>query len=95
MKRRLLLGLLLVATLLSMRTLALANGVEQTWIPGIYDDGDVDDALALAGSKAIECAAVPGVPTPDTVMGRIMAVRVSDPETVSTVALSSRAPPLV
>ena len=95
MKRRLLLGLLLVATLLSMRTFALANGVEQTWIPGIYDDGDVDDALALAGSKAIECAAAPDVPAPDAVMGRIVVVRVSDPEAVSTVALSGRSPPLL
>jgi len=95
MKRRLLLGLLLVATLLSMRTLALANGVEQTWIPGIYDDGDVDDALALAGSKAIECAAAPDLPSPDVIMGRIVAVRVSDPATVSVVALPGRSPPLL
>jgi hypothetical protein len=59
MNRRLFLGLLLVAALLSLRSAVFACGIEETWIPGIYDGGDTDDALALAGFKALEAVASP------------------------------------
>jgi hypothetical protein len=95
MKRRVLLGLLLVATLLSLRPVVFACGIEQTWIPGIYDGGDTDDALALAGSKAIEPTVAPVVPAPDVLISRLALAPSSDPGSFSTVAVSSRAPPLL
>ena len=95
MKRRLLLGLLLIATLLSLRAAVFACGIEETWIPGIYDGGDTDDALALAGSKALEAAVAPELPSPDIIVSRVVVARASDPGSFRVVALSSRAPPLL
>ena len=95
MKRRLLLGLLLVAALLSLRSLVFACGIEETWIPGIYDGGDTDDALALAGSKALEAAASPVLPAPDVVFSPVVVALAVDPGSFSVVALPSRSPPLL
>jgi hypothetical protein len=95
MKRRLLLGLLLAAALLSLRSVVFACGIEETWIPGIYDGGDTDDALALAGSKALESAASPVLPAPDVVFSRAVVPLAADPSSFSVVALPSRSPPLL
>jgi hypothetical protein len=95
MKRRLLLGLVLVATLLSLRPLVFACGLEETWIPGIYDGGDTDDALALAGSKAIAPEVSPVVPAADLLLNRATLTLTEDPESHNAVAVSSRAPPLL
>ena len=95
MKRRLLFGLLLVATLLSLRTLVFACGVEETWIPGIYDAGDIDDALALAGFKAIASEVAPVVPAADLLLSRVTLTLSPDPESHNAVVVSTRAPPLL
>lgn len=95
MKRRLFLGLLLVAALLSLRSAVFACGIEETWIPGIYDGGDTDDALALAGFKALEAVASPEFPAPDVVISRVIVVVAADPGSFSVVALPGRSPPLL
>lgn len=95
MNRRLLLGLLLVVALLSLRSAVFACGIEETWIPGIYDGGDTDDALALAGFKALEAAASPEFPAPDLVISRVVVATAANPGSFSVVALPGRSPPLV
>jgi len=42
--------LLLVAVWVLVRPLAAASPPDPTWIAGVYDDGDLDDAVLLAGS---------------------------------------------
>jgi hypothetical protein len=95
MKRRLLLGLVLVATLLSLRPLVFASGLEQTWIPGVYDAGDTDDALALSGNKAIGPAASPDVQAATVLVSALSSASHSDPKSRTAVAVPSRAPPLL
>jgi hypothetical protein len=95
MKRRLLFGFLLVATLLTLRSAVLSCGIEQTWIPGLYDGGDTDNVLALSSAKAIDPAASPRVHSANT-LGRGLAVAaLADPQGRSVVADPSRAPPLL
>jgi hypothetical protein len=93
--RLLLLGLFLVATLLSLRPLVFASGLEQTWIPGIYDAGDTDDALALSGNKAIGPAASPVVRAAALLVSSLAAASPADPKSRTAVAVPSRAPPLL
>jgi hypothetical protein len=95
MKRRLLLGLLLIATLLSLRPLVFASGLEQTWISGVYDAGDTDDALALSSFKAIGPGASPLVPAADVLLTAVAAASLADPKSRTVVAAPSRAPPLL
>jgi hypothetical protein len=95
MKRRLLLGLLLIATLLSLRPLVFASGLEQTWISGVYDAGDTDDALALSSFKAIGPGAPPPVQTAHVLHSALAAASLADPESRTVVAVPSRAPPLL
>jgi hypothetical protein len=95
MKRRLLLGLVLVGTLVSLRPLVFASGLEQTWIPGIYDAGDTDDALALSGNKAIGPAASPVVQAATVLISALASASPADPKSRTAVAVPSRAPPLL
>lgn len=95
MKRRLLFGLLLVATLLSLRSVVLSCGLEQTWIPGVYDGGDTDDVLALSSVKAIDPAASPRVHSGDALVRALVVSALADPQGRSVVADPSRAPPLL
>jgi hypothetical protein len=95
MKRRLLLGLLLVATLVSLRPLVFAAGLEQTWIPGFYDAGDTDDALALSSFKAIGPGTPPLVQAANVLLSALAAASLADPESRTVVAAPSRAPPLL
>lgn len=95
MSRRLLLTFVLVASLLSLRSLVLASGMEQTWIPGIYDAGDLDDAFALSNLKALGAPAPPRVDASAAVLARIeSAAPDATPGRVGRTA-SSRAPPLL
>jgi hypothetical protein len=94
MGRRVLLSFVLVASLLSLRSLVLASGIEQTWIPGIYDAGDLDDAFALTSLKALGAPAPPRVDASARVVAR---VEPAAPDTTLSRAVSttpSRAPPL-
>ncbi len=95
MKRRLLFGLLLVATLLSLRSAVLACGIEQTWIPGMYDGGDTDNVLALSSVKAIDPAASPRAHAADALVSALTIPAHADPQGRSVVADPSRAPPLL
>jgi hypothetical protein len=94
MSRRILLSLVLVASLLSLRSLVLAAGIEQTWIPGIYDAGDLDDTFALSSFKALGASGPPRIDASTRVVARVESPA---PEAILSRAVctaSSRAPPL-
>ena len=95
MKRRLLFGLLLVATLLTLRSAVLSCGIEQTWIPGLYDAGDADNVLALSSVKAVDPAASPRAQAADALVRALTIPTLADPRGRSVVADPSRAPPLL
>lgn len=95
MKRRLLIGLLLVATLLSLRPVVLSYGIEHTWIPGIYDAGDLDAALAVLGAKAIDAAPSPRAHAADLLISTLPATALPALGGRNVVAGHSRAPPLL
>lgn len=93
MNRRILLSVVLVASLLSLRSLVLASGIEQTWIHGIYDAGDLDDAFVLSSFKALGAATPPRADTSTAVVARVeSAVPDATPSRAVRTA-SSRAPP--
>ena len=94
MSRRILLSFVLVASLLSLRPLVLAAGIEQTWIHGIYDAGDLDDTFALSSFKALGAS---GPPRVDASTRVVAGVEFPVPEAILSRAVctaSSRAPPL-
>lgn len=94
MSRRILVSFVLVASLLSLRSLVLASGFEQTWIHGLYDAGDLDDAFALSNLKAFGTPAPPRVDASARVVARVAtAVPDAAPGRAARSA-SSRAPPL-
>jgi hypothetical protein len=95
MTRRLLVGALLVMAVMGLRPVLYASGVEQTWIPGIYDAADLDDALALSSLKAIGGVPSPMVQASDVLISRLAFTHPTDPESPSLVTASSRAPPLL
>lgn len=95
MSRRLLLTFVLVASLLSLRPLVLASGIEQTWIPGIYDAGDLDDAFALSNLKALGAPAPPRVDASAAVLARIESAGPDATPARVVRTASSRAPPLL
>lgn len=94
MSRRILLSFVLVASLLSLRPLVLASGIEQTWIPGIYDGGDLDDAFALSGLKALGAPEPPRVDASGALVARIESAAPDAAPSRAVVSASSRAPPL-
>ena len=94
MSRRILLSFVLVASLLSLRSLVLAAGIEQTWIPGVYDAGDLDDTFTLSSLKALGASGPPRVDASTRVVARVQS---PVPEAIFSRAVctaSSRAPPL-
>jgi hypothetical protein len=94
MSRRILLSFVLVASLLSLRSLVLAAGIEQTWIHGIYDAGDLDDTFALSSLKALGASGPPRVDASTRVVARVGS---AVPEAIlsrDVCSASSRAPPL-
>jgi hypothetical protein len=95
MKRRLLVGVLVVLAVVMLRPLLYASGVEQTWIPGIYDNGDLDDAFALSVLKAIGAEAPPTVLAASLLLARLDPTPATSPANLNRVASASRAPPLL
>ena len=94
MCRRILVSFVLLASLMSLRTLVLASGLEQTWIHGMYDAGDLDDAFALSNFKALGTPAPPRVDASARVVARVeMAASDAAPRRALRSAFS-RAPPL-
>ena len=94
MCRRILVSFVLLASLMSLRTLVLASGLEQTWIHGMYDAGDLDDAFALSNFKALGTPAPPRVDASARVVARgEMAASDAAPRRLLRSAFS-RAPPL-
>ena len=54
MSRRVLLVLLLLGALLTLPPIAHASPTDPTWIPGLYDDNDYDDAvLFITGAVTV------------------------------------------
>jgi hypothetical protein len=94
MSRRLLLSFVLVASLLSLRSLVLASGFEQTWIPGMYDAGDLDDAFALSNFKALGAPAAPSVDASALVVAHVESAAPDATHSRAVRTASSRAPPL-
>lgn len=95
MKRRLLVGLFVVLAVMTLRPLLYATGVEPTWIPGIYDNGDLDDSFALSSLKAIGSGAPPTVQAAAVLVARLSAAPAMDAESLSIGIAPSRAPPLL
>ena len=94
MSRRFLLSFVLIASLLSLRPLVLASGIEQTWIHGIYDAGDLDDAFALSSFKALGAPAPPRVDASARVVARVEPAAPDATLSRAVSTTSSRAPPL-
>jgi hypothetical protein len=94
LSRRILLSLVLVASLLSLRSLVLASGIEQTWIHGAYDAGDLDDFFALSNLKALGAPARPRVDDSARVVARVESAAPDASPRRGVRSASSRAPPL-
>lgn len=94
LSRRVLLSFVLVASLLSLRSLVFASGMEPTWIPGIYDAGDLDDAFALSNFKALGAPAPPRVDGSARVVARIETATPDAAPSRAVRSAPSRAPPL-
>ena len=94
MSRRILLSFVLVASLLSLRSLVLAAGIEQTWIPGIYDAGDLDDTFSLSSLKALGASGPPRVDASTRVVARVESPAHDAILSPAVCTASSRAPPL-
>lgn len=94
LSRRVLLGFVLVASLLSLRSLVFAAGVEPTWIHGVYDAGDLDDAFALSNFKALGAPAPPRVDASARVVALVETAASDATAGRSVLSASSRAPPL-
>jgi len=97
MRYRGILLLILAASVGVLSALAYASPTDPTWIAGLYDGGDADDAVFLARSIA-------GLPEPllvapagpsGVVVGFIALADAADPVTAASPAFSVRAPPLV
>lgn len=95
MKRRAWLLALIVGLLGTLSSLAYASPPDPSWIPGIYDDVDFDDVVALVTSAtaivgpaaAIARQPIPSVTTPHAL--RVDAL----PTRLSSDPLHARAPP--
>ena len=83
----------LIASLLSLRSLVLASGIEQTWIPGIYDAGDLDETFALSSLKALGASSPPRVDATAIVVARVELAVADAPLSSTARTASSRAPP--
>jgi hypothetical protein len=94
MVRRLLL-LLLIGITATLTPAALASPPDQTWIPGLYDDADHDDAVLAVMATIASCERL--APTDPHVEGIIVAlVSPIDEAVVPTgppAARHTRAPP--
>ena len=84
--------LVLVAVLAPV--LAAANVPDPTWIAGMYDGGDADEALALVWDETPAVAAVPPALLAPHAAVIEVASPVAPPAPSVTRAAASRAPPL-
>jgi hypothetical protein len=87
--------LLLAAVWVLVRPLAAASPPDPTWIAGVYDDGDLDDAILLAGSLVgVSDAPDPGRAGADRRRGSPLALAGrSCPTSASPLTLLDRSPP--
>src|SRR5262245_53046108 len=90
-----LLPLVLAALALAARSFATATPLDPTWIGGIYDDADLDEAVALAASLSSAFDAPHAVvPAPAPRLEPPAPARVDDAGGGARIALPGRAPPL-
>jgi hypothetical protein len=94
LSRRVLLSFVLVASLLSLRSLVLGSGIELTWIHGVFDAVDRDDDFALSNLKALGAPAPPRVDASAHVVARVELAAPDAPPSRAVRSASSRAPPL-
>jgi hypothetical protein len=89
-----LVALLLIAALFTLLPLAEATPPDQTWISGLYDNGDQDDVVILiTGMAVVQAAATPPYGPVTVDVGRVRTLappRVADRAPDSR---GSRAPP--
>jgi hypothetical protein len=86
--------LLLAAVWVLVRPLAAASPPDPTWIAGVYDDGDLDDAILLAGSLVgVSDAPDPGHAGTDRRGSPLAAAGRSCPASASLLTLLDRSPP--
>jgi hypothetical protein len=95
MSRRALLIALMVGILGTLRSLAYASPPDPWWVPGLYDDADFDDVVALVTSAAaVVGPAAPVAPRliPPVIMHGVLRDDARLPW-FSTATLHARAPP--
>jgi len=86
----------LLALLVGLAPLAYASPPDQTWLPGLYDNADYDDAvLALTSTVAASDGTPAPRPGPAAVMRRTLGVaKPAAPEPAGRPPYHLRAPPL-
>ena len=92
---RMLLGLICIALLIGLPLSANVDPPDPTWIAGMYDDGDFDDAIAtITGTMAIVDMRpiVRIVIAPDPVL-RVVPLTPGVADPVVHASFGSRAPP--
>jgi hypothetical protein len=86
--------LLLAAVWVLVRPLAAASPPDPTWIAGVYDDDDLDDAVLLVGSLVgVSDAPGPAHARADVRGGPIALASRSCPTSASRLTLLDRSPP--
>jgi hypothetical protein len=86
--------LLLAAVWVLVRPLAAASPPDPTWIAGVYDDGDLDDAVLLAGSLVgVSDAPGPAHAGADHLGGPLALGGRPRPTSASLLTLLDRSPP--
>jgi hypothetical protein len=88
--------LVLLGAILALAPLAHASPPDQTWIAGLYDDGDYDDVILLvtASAGAIQADPVPALTPVATVVGFVCPTAERGSPEPPRLADFSRAPPL-
>src|SRR2546427_5991597 len=92
-----LVGLSLVAAVLALAPAAHASPPDQSWIPGLYDNGDFDDVVSLITSSlgALQPTMAWALHPTDSVVSCLSPADTAPPVRSLSSSGPSRAPPLV
>ena len=86
---------LLTGVLIGLVPFCHASPPDPSWIAGLYDNGDGDDAvLILVDAVGFEAAEGVDLRPPSVPRGRFVGLAPATPDTPSRIALVDRAPPL-
>ena len=96
MNERRFLVLLVISTIIALTPLAQASPPDQTWIAGLYDNADYDDAVlfitSCLGGVQPQRVWCPDVASP--VVGVVSPAKIPVPALAPVTSGPSRAPPL-